>query len=218
MVDGINGSSSNKAAGATSKGSLTGGAPVMGKDEFLMLLVEQLKAQDPLDPSKPEEFAAQLAQFTQVEKLISIDEKIGGSSLSELGSLAGFLGREVTLNTSTVSVDNGDGGLLKFNLAAQATDVKVELRDAGGKLVKTVDAGALEKGKQTIALDSLGISNGDYSYKVVANYTGGGTSEVKASVAGIVSGFIPGDEPVLVVGGKEIAPADILGVSVSGQS
>jgi len=39
----------------------------MGKDQFLNLLVAQLKYQDPLNPAQDTEFVAQLAQFSQLE-------------------------------------------------------------------------------------------------------------------------------------------------------
>jgi len=39
----------------------------MGKDQFLTLLVAQLKYQDPLNPAQDTEFVAQLAQFSQLE-------------------------------------------------------------------------------------------------------------------------------------------------------
>ena len=48
----------------------------MGKDAFLQLLVAQLKNQDPLSPSDGKEMAAQLAQFSSVEQLVSVNDTL----------------------------------------------------------------------------------------------------------------------------------------------
>ena len=42
----------------------TGSMQILGKDDFLKLLVTKLQNQDPLDPMADEDFIAQLAQFT----------------------------------------------------------------------------------------------------------------------------------------------------------
>ena len=43
---------------------------------FLTLLTAQLRNQDPLNPSDSTEFVAQLAQFTSVEQLVNVNNKI----------------------------------------------------------------------------------------------------------------------------------------------
>jgi flagellar basal-body rod modification protein FlgD len=54
----------------------------LGRDAFLQLLVTQLKHQDPMKPTEDGEFLAQLAQFSSLEKLTSIE-----ASVNTLGQL-----------------------------------------------------------------------------------------------------------------------------------
>ncbi|WP_366922991.1 hypothetical protein MFMK1_003476 [Metallumcola ferriviriculae] len=62
----------------------------MGKDEFLQLLVAQLKAQDPMEPMKDKEFIAQMAQFSSLEQMKNI-----GQGFEQLNSvLTQFVQRE----------------------------------------------------------------------------------------------------------------------------
>lgn len=65
-------SSSDSASNAITNAS--GGA--MGKDQFVQLLVTEMKNQDPMNPMDGKDLAAQLAQFSSVEQLMNINTKL----------------------------------------------------------------------------------------------------------------------------------------------
>ena len=62
----------------------------LGKDDFLKLLVGQLRHQDPLDPMKDADFMGQMAQFSQLEQMTNV------SSALEQSSSLNLIGRNVT--------------------------------------------------------------------------------------------------------------------------
>jgi flagellar basal-body rod modification protein FlgD len=48
----------------------------VGQDQFLKLLVAQLQNQDPLNPVQNDQFISQLATFSSLEQLISINKAV----------------------------------------------------------------------------------------------------------------------------------------------
>ena len=79
-------------------GSATASRAAQTKDMFLKLLVAQMKNQDPTNPASADQLAAQLAQFSSLEQLIGINEKLDGMGLLPLdpldalpGNLPGYL-------------------------------------------------------------------------------------------------------------------------------
>ena len=66
------------------------------RDEFLQLLVTQLQNQDPLEPIKQAEFLQQLAQFSTLEQLETLNANFEDMlKLQELTQGADLLGRSV---------------------------------------------------------------------------------------------------------------------------
>ncbi len=191
----------------------------INKQEFMTLLVTQLKNQDPLNPMENEEFAVQLAQFTQVEELVKANEKLEALALGGgnggLSSFASYLGNEVWLNSDQVEVNGGKGGEVAFDLATDASEVTIQLINEAGAVQEEVNLGALGKGAHRVPLEDLSLSGGTYTAKAVASTGFGTTFETEVSVAGVVSGFMPGENPTLLLGDREVSAADIKRVQVA---
>jgi flagellar basal-body rod modification protein FlgD len=206
-----------RSADTTSQSSSTtasGSTKDIGKDEFLMMLVTQLKNQDPMDPMKGDQFAVNLAQFSQLEQLMKINEKLTSGQQSDSNSMSSYLGHEVTLNSSEIQVKNNDGGRVRFNLQGDATDVKVQLLNADGSVAETIDAGAMTSGRHSVALNSLQTASGNYQVRIEAQGAAG-TEEPTGYAAGMVTGFAPGTDPVLLLGDREVKPSEVIEVNVA---
>ncbi len=185
---------------------------VVNKDEFLQLLILQLKNQDPLDPMENEDFAINLAQFSQLEQLISINDTLEKKSSDDqsIQGLASYLGHTAVLNDSTIHVADNDGGQISFKLPKDATDVIVNLVDENQNIVEQVSLGEQAKGEYTVNLNDLTTSSGDYQASVYYQTSDGEGNTVDYNVCGVISGFIPGEsEKPLMIGNTQIALSDI---------
>lgn len=77
----------------------------LGKDQFLQLLITQLKHQDPINPVEDKEFIAQLAQFSSLEQMQSLNSNmemmmLSQQKLTSLGQATQMIGKEVELFTA----------------------------------------------------------------------------------------------------------------------
>ena len=104
----------------------------LDKDTFLKLLVAQLKYQDPMKPSDPQEFLAQTAQFTQVEKLTEIATQNSDSIRTQgLTTANALVGRSITYQNADGSYASGvvtgasiDADGVRLRLGNQTADLR----------------------------------------------------------------------------------------------
>ena len=119
----------------------------LGKQDFLNLLIMQMRNQDPMDPMKGTEFAAQLAQFSSLEQLTNLNDAtvqginanyILAQSINNALSTT-FIGKTVRADTDTFQY-NGTGDVkIGYELSTDADKTVVKVYDENNKLVKIID-------------------------------------------------------------------------------
>jgi len=173
------------------------GNSTLGKDAFLTLLVAQMKYQDPMNPTSDKEFLAQLAQFTSLEQLTNINtgiEKLTtATNQQQMFSAAGFIGKEVKAEGDSLSKTGDTVSKLFYTLPEAASKVTINLLDANGNIVRTVDQGAKAAGEQNYAWDGedwLGNEQPDgiYFAGISAVKADGTSMLVSTTVTGVVAG------------------------------
>jgi flagellar basal-body rod modification protein FlgD len=177
----------------------------VSQQEFLMLLTKQLQNQDPLDPMKNEEFAVQLATFSQLEQLVQINDKLGKPDNTSAGQLASYLGRKVSFDTTTVPLTGGQGPDLSVLIPEGTQAARIELLDTAGKVVASQTLDTPESGQLDIGLKGLQLKDGDYSYRIKGVSRSGEFTDLSASVTGTVEGFVMEPEAALIVGGSKLS-------------
>jgi flagellar basal-body rod modification protein FlgD len=210
----------------------TYGNSTLGKDEFLNLLVTQLRYQDPMEPMKDTEFVAQLAQFSSLEQLSSINSSLDSSSqldyiLSQTiaNTMATTLiGKQIIADGNQIPHTYGENDTLNFNLASDAADVEIKIYDDAGTLVRTITQEDLDSGMNSCQWDGknesgVNVAAGEYTFQVTAKDSAGKDIKVETRRIGIVDSvrYIDG-QGYLMVDGQKISLSDIIEVVEPGSS
>ncbi len=224
-MDGVTGPGGAQSAAALSQ-SLTGGKE-MGREEFLKLLLAQLQHQDPLKPQDNTAFVAELAQFSNLEQTMGINERLDMLSLQQQGlansQVTALVGKEATVKGSIVTLDgSGIGTQVSFSLASASADTSVNIQDQYGNVVRTLELGGRNKGLSTITWDGRDTAGnvmpaGPYAISVTAQSEAGGAVGVSQSTTGLVQGvsFDQGYPVLHLDNGVSVPVSDLLRINTA---
>lgn len=80
---------------------------IMGKDDFLKIMMLQLQNQDPLNPMDNEAMTAQLAQFSSLEQMTNLNENfLNAQAVNSFTNATQLLGKIVELPDPNSSPEN----------------------------------------------------------------------------------------------------------------
>jgi flagellar basal-body rod modification protein FlgD len=189
------------------------------KEDFLKLLVAQLRNQNPLNPLSNDQFVSQSAAFSSLEALRGIQRSLagfaGGTSL--LADTSGLLGRKVAGLSGSFAF-TGRPVDLPYTLPGDIATVVVEVTDANGVVVKRLNLGGRAAGTHKVVFDGRGdglvaLPVGTYRYRVLAAQPGG-RLETFPAVGGVVTGVtLQNGSPMISLGPIQMAVADLTAIA-----
>ena len=211
------------AANNDSAGLYDNTSTMLGKDDFLTMLITQLQNQDPLNPTDSVEYTAQLAQFSSLEQLSNVNQNLEYLQLFQASinnaQAVSFIGKEITALGDEIQVTDGVAEACEFKLSADAGGVTINIYNEAGNLVKTIEEGSMDGGRQTVQWDATDqngnqLADGDYTFEVMAVDADEQAVEAITYSTGIVSGvtFIDGTT-YFMVENQKIPIADIIEVN-----
>jgi len=182
----------------------------LGKDDFLKLMITQMKYQDPSKPFEMEKMGSELAQLSNMEQLQNLNttlkQMVTKDQPLERLAMTNLIGKSVVVDRDRFPHTEGSTEALHFSLPQDAKQVSVAVVDASGEVLVEQELGPQKKGENGFSWDgkkanSLPAKTGDYSLMVRALDMKGTPMALPKNVnAPVVGVSYEGKEPVLLVG------------------
>jgi flagellar hook assembly protein FlgD len=182
----------------------------LGKDDFLRIMITQMKNQDPTKPFNAEQMATQMAQFTTIEQLKNMNDSLTKMTAPnqpvERMAMTSMIGKTITVDRGRFPHTEGQNDQISYGLPKDAAQVKVTLINEHGETVLEKDLGKVKMGESTFTWDgnksnSLPAKAGTYMIKVDAKDQDGNHIETSSQSTGRVIGVsFEGGEPVFLMG------------------
>jgi len=181
----------------------------LDKNAFLMLLVAQLKNQDPTAAQDPNQMVQQMTSYSQLEQAQNTNTLLQGLQVQNQGlfqaEAASLVGKKVRVTTPNFDLKSGSA-TVGVDLTTEAATVTLAIMDSAGKLVATIEQGSQTAGTHLYSWngrDSQGnaLTDGTYTVEVTAKDLDGKAVTAKTSSFVTVESVVFANGSVLLMAG-----------------
>lgn len=123
---------------------------VLGKDDFMKLLLTELQYQDPTSPMDTEKILTQTSQLASLESADNtnqaLDALTAALGTSQQYSTIAAIGKTADLGSDSISLDKGSSSTFEIYFPNDVQEGTVDITDGNGNTVKTIDVGTNDAG------------------------------------------------------------------------
>jgi flagellar basal-body rod modification protein FlgD len=199
----------------------TGTSAADQTQNFLKLLIAQIKNQDPMSPMDASTMTAQMSQLNMVSSMgtmnTSMQAMLAQMQSANFMNQASLIGHSPMVAGSTINY-NGNEVMLGANLANPLQGVVATIKDASGNVVGTADLGNLNSGMTNFVFDGVDASgakmpNGIYRVEI-SGKNNAGTNEspspyVGSPVVSILKEGSSGEALLKLADGRSIKASEV---------
>jgi flagellar basal-body rod modification protein FlgD len=214
-------SSVTAAAGTDQAASQTKKKDTLTQEDFINLLVTQMRFQDPLNPIDNNQMATQMAQFSSLQALQDMSESLKNMAAYQSSSsnllVAGLIGKTVEAAGNNLLINAGAVSEDHYQLSRPGM-VRIGIYDASGQLVRTLDEGVKDTSRLKLVWDGknqqgANLPDGAYTFQVSALDEKGQSVSVSSSMVAPVTGVsFENGTTYLQLGSAKITVSDILSI------
>jgi flagellar basal-body rod modification protein FlgD len=96
----------------------------LGENDFLKLMMDQLKNQDPLNPADPTQYMSELANFSSLEQQTQIASSTASAATQQASASAlSLLGHTVSYKDATGAIQSGTVSKIDFTSSGPALTI-----------------------------------------------------------------------------------------------
>jgi flagellar basal-body rod modification protein FlgD len=205
MVAATTSATNTSSTNASALSSLGASSAADIQNQFLTMLVAQLKNQDPMNPMDNSQITTQLSQLSTLQGIQQLNTTLTAYTQSQSFQSVNMIGHNVLAPGSALSLSGGKaiGGV---EVPSAVDQLQVNVTDASGAVVKTINLGSQSQGVVPFQWDGTTNSgqtapDGSYSFTVSGSLSGKSVAVSGLSVGLVQSVLMDQSGPMLSVQG-----------------